>query len=68
MTELPQVNSKPALVFNDAVEVWLLRRQGWHQHEIAARFGVNPGRVSEVLKERKHLGSRELADVFGRKA
>ena len=53
---------KPRLTFEDAVEVWHLRRRGIHQHTIAAKFGVNPGRVSEVLTEKKHLGSRAAAE------
>lgn len=53
---------KPNLTFNDAIEVWVLRRSGLSQHRIAAHFGVNPGRVNEVLKEHKHIGSRNEAD------
>ena len=49
------------LTFDDAVEVWKLRAQGWFQNRIAARFDVNPGRVNDVLKGRKHRGSREAA-------
>ena len=50
---------KANLTFDEAVEVWRLHKLGVVQHRIAARFGVNPGRVSEVLKERKHIGSRD---------
>lgn len=53
--------SKPNLTFDEAVEVWCLRATGLAQHVIAALLGVNPGRVNEVLKERKHVGSREKA-------
>jgi predicted XRE-type DNA-binding protein len=49
------------LTFQDAIMVWLLEWEGVHQHHIAARFGVNPGRVNEVLKGHKHQGSREAA-------
>lgn len=49
------------LTFEDALLIWHLYWSGIHQHHIAARFGVNPGRVSEVIKERKHIGSREAA-------
>jgi hypothetical protein len=31
------------------------------KHRIAASYDVNPGRVNEVLWERKHKGSREKA-------
>ena len=30
-------------------------------HEIAAAYVVNPGRVSNVLNEVKHVGSKEVA-------
>lgn len=53
---------KSDLTFDEAVEVWLLRKSGLAQHRIAARFGVNPGRVNDVLKERKHIGSRTKAN------
>lgn len=56
-------DEKPSyvLTFDDAVEIWLRSRNGEFQNRIAASFDVNPGRVSEVLKERKHIGSREVA-------
>ena len=50
---------KPNLTFDEAVEVWRLHKLGVVQHWIAARFGINPGRVSDVLKERKHIGSSD---------
>lgn len=56
MTRLTQ-----GLSFDDAVAVWLHRWNGKLQHEIAALFGVNQGRVNEVLKERKHVGSQSVA-------
>jgi len=37
------------------------RDVGKFQNRIAASFDVNPGRVNEVLKERKHTGSKEDA-------
>lgn len=45
----------------DAVDVWLRHWNGEYQHAIAAKYGVNPGRVNEVLKGRKHPGSERLA-------
>lgn len=55
--------NKPSykLTFKDAVEIWRRHRRGEFQNRIAASFDVNPGRVNEVLKERVHLGSKELA-------
>jgi len=49
------------ITFDDAVLIWLLHWDGIFQHNIAAHFGVNPGRVNEVLKGRRHPGSREEA-------
>ncbi len=49
------------LSFDDAVHVWLRHWQGEYQHRIAASYDVNPGRVNDVLKERKHFGSRTEA-------
>ncbi len=49
------------LTFEDAVEIWFRHWNGEIQSRIAARFDVNAGRINEVLKLRKHLGSREAA-------
>lgn len=49
------------LTFDDAVQIWLCHWTGEFQNRIAARLDVNPGRVNEVLKERKLIGSREAA-------
>lgn len=46
------------LTYEDAINVWLLHWNGTYQHTIAAAYGVNPGRVNDVLKERIHCGSR----------
>ena len=54
---------KTHLVFDEAVEVWRLRRLGFHQHEIAAVFKVNQRCVHEVLSEKKHIGSHEASGV-----
>ena len=49
------------LTLRDAVEVWLRRWQGHFQHHIAADFGVNQGRISEVLTGKRFPEARELA-------
>jgi hypothetical protein len=49
------------LTFDDAVDIWLRHWNGEFQHRIAAAFDVNPGRVNEVLKGTRHVGSREAA-------
>lgn len=49
------------LTFDDAVDIWLRYWAGEFQHRIAASYDVNPARVSEVLKERIHIGSKQVA-------
>lgn len=49
------------LTFNDAIDVWQRHWAGDYQHDIAASYGVNPGRVNEVLKEHTHIGSQQAA-------
>ena len=36
------------LTYEDAVQIHLMIRDGWIQSRIAAHFGTNQGRVSEV--------------------
>ena len=55
MTHDNDNHGSATLTSEDAVQVWLLHWAGKFQHHIAAKFGVNPGRVSEVLKEKKHI-------------
>jgi len=49
------------LTFDDAVDVWLRYWSGEFQHNIAAARGVNQGRINEVLKEKLHPGSKQVA-------
>jgi hypothetical protein len=49
------------LTFDDAVHVWLRHWNGEFQHDIAASYSVNPGRVNDVVKERSQFGSRAEA-------
>ncbi len=49
------------LTFDDAVNVWYLLWQGWHQHDIAALYHVNQGRISEIHTEQKFVGSKKEA-------
>lgn len=49
------------LTYDDAVNVWLRYWHGEFQHNIAASYAVNPGRVNDVLKERMHYGSKAAA-------
>jgi hypothetical protein len=56
-------DNKPSycLTLDDAVNIWLRHWNGEYQNRIAASYDVNPGRVNDVLKERKHIGSRRKA-------
>jgi len=49
------------LTFDDAVDVWLRHWAGEYQHTTAATYGVNPGRINEILKGHKHDGSEAAA-------
>lgn len=49
------------LTFQDAVEIWRRYWAGEYQNRIAAYFDVNPGRVNEVIKGRRHPGSESAA-------
>jgi predicted XRE-type DNA-binding protein len=57
----PLRRRSPTLTFEHAVEIWKRHLLGESQHHIAQAFGVNQGRVSEILKERRHVGSRLAA-------
>ncbi|MFA6608077.1 MAG: hypothetical protein WCS75_13870, partial [Sphingomonas sp.] len=39
-----------------AAKIKFLRLCGFMQHDIAARFGINQGRVSEVVNEKAYKG------------
>ena len=49
------------LTFEDAVKIWPLHWAGEFQNRIAGLFDVNPGRVNEVIKGKRHPGSRDVA-------
>ncbi|MDI1344120.1 MAG: hypothetical protein PSV22_08495 [Pseudolabrys sp.] len=55
------MSHKTQLTFPEAVIVWQLDALGHHQHEIGAVFKVNQRCVHEVLREKKHLGSKAAA-------
>lgn len=51
----------PRLTYTDAITVWLMRWAGSYQHDIAAHFGVNQGRISEILTGKRWPGSEASA-------
>jgi predicted XRE-type DNA-binding protein len=50
----------------DAPKVWLMHWDGLYQHQIAACFGVNQGRISDILNNKTHQGSCEIAQRLKR--
>jgi hypothetical protein len=62
-TRIVQDNTprKTKFTFEEAVDVWLRRWSGQLIHEIAAAYVINSGRVSDVLNEVTHTGSKEVA-------
>ena len=63
-TDVPtedRIVRKTKFTFEEAVDVWLRYWSGQVQSDIAADYRINAGRVNEVLKEHKHLGSRQVA-------
>lgn len=63
ITETTTITHKSNLEPAEAVVCWHLDALGYHQHEIAAVFKVNQRCVHEVLREKKHIGSKELAKL-----
>lgn len=59
MTEVRKPSYR--LTFYDAVEIWIRVWNGEFQNRIAADYDVNPGRISDVVKQRVHYGSRAVA-------
>jgi hypothetical protein len=47
--------------FDEAVDVWLRRWSGQTGDGIAHDYRINAGRVSEVLNEKDHFGSKQVA-------
>ena len=54
-------NAYYRLTLDDAVQVWIRYWRGEYQHDIAASYRVNSGRVNDVLKGRLHPSSESLA-------
>jgi hypothetical protein len=54
---------KTKFTFEEAVDVWLRRWSGQYQHQIAAAYVINVRAVNHVLKEKTHVGSKQVAEV-----
>ena len=57
------MSHKSSIERAEAVICWQLDALGYHQHEIAAVFKVNQRCVHEVLREKKHVGTKEAAQL-----
>jgi predicted XRE-type DNA-binding protein len=47
--------------FEEAVSIFMMLKNGMHQHDVAAVFGFNQGRISEVKTGKRHQGALEEA-------
>ena len=54
-------NVSRQLTLDDAVRIWRRRRAGEAQHVLAADFGVNPGRIADVLAGRRFPEARAIS-------
>ena len=52
---------RPALDFDEAVTVWILRLQGVKYHHVAQMLGTNTHRVGEVLRGERHPDAERIA-------
>jgi len=60
----PKVSRQLKLAY--AVQIWDLRYQGRAQHEIAALFSVNQGRISEILTQKRFAAAKRIAEIQAR--
>jgi hypothetical protein len=49
--------------FEQAVDVWMRHFSGQYQHQIAAAYVINVRAVNHVLKEKTHVGSKQVAET-----
>jgi hypothetical protein len=49
--------------FEQAVDVWMRHFSGQYQHQIVAAYVINPRAVNHVLKEKTHVGSKQVAEA-----
>ncbi|RGP37367.1 hypothetical protein D1012_09060 [Pseudotabrizicola alkalilacus] len=52
---------RTSLTHEEAILVWRLRQRGDKQHIIAAKLGVNPGRVADVLTGKTHKNACQIS-------
>jgi hypothetical protein len=61
-------NRKTAFTDEEAIDVWLRIWRGDLQDDIAHDYRINAGRVSGVVNEKTHIGSREAAEKLRQKS
>lgn len=54
---------KTKFTFEEAVDVWMRHLSGQYQHQIAAAYVINVRAVNHVLKEKTHIGSKQVAEA-----
>jgi hypothetical protein len=62
ITETTQL-SITQFTFEQAVDVWMRHFSGQYQHQIAAAYVINVRAVNHVLKEKTHIGSKQVAEA-----
>jgi hypothetical protein len=55
--------SKTKFSFEEAVDVWMRHFSGQYQHQIAAAYVINVRAINHVLKEKTHVGSKQIAEA-----
>jgi len=61
MSDLPPLVRERIPTFDEAIEIHRLISKGYQQSQIAAFFGANQGRISEIKNGKRHAGSKALA-------
>lgn len=54
---------KTKFTFEEAVDVWMRHLSGQYQHQIEAAYVINVRAVNHVLKEKTHIGSKQVAEA-----
>jgi hypothetical protein len=54
---------KTKFTCHEAIDVWQRHFRGQYQYQIASAYVIDVRAVSRVLKEKDHLGSKQLAEA-----
>jgi hypothetical protein len=63
IAELVLTTPKTKFTLEEAVDVWMRHFSGQYQHQIAAAYVINVRAVNHVLKEKTHIGSKQVAEA-----